>query len=53
LWLDEHYPSWLADELTADGIDTVAVLGAGSGLRGLDDRRVLEAAVAEGRVVDH
>ena len=51
LLLDERYPPWLADELTADGIDTVAVFGAGSGLRGLDDRRVLEAAVAEGRVV--
>lgn len=51
LLLDEHYPPWLAGELTADGIDTVAVLGAGTGLRGLDDRRVLEAAVAEGRVV--
>ncbi|HSL07232.1 MAG TPA: DUF5615 family PIN-like protein [Pseudonocardiaceae bacterium] len=51
LLLDEHYPPWLAGELTADGIDTVAVFGAGSGLRGLDDRRFLEAAVAEGRVV--
>lgn len=51
LLLDEHYPPWLADELTTDGIDTVAVLGAGSGLRGVDDRHVLGAAVAAGRVV--
>jgi hypothetical protein len=49
--LDEHYPAWLADELTADGIDTVALNTHRPELRGSDDRRVLEAAVAEGRVV--
>jgi predicted nuclease of predicted toxin-antitoxin system len=49
--LDEHYPGWLADSLTAQGIDTVALTAHRPGLRGLDDRAVLEAAVAEGRVV--
>lgn len=49
--LDEHYPAWLADALTAGGIDTVALTGQRPGLRGLDDRSVLDAAVAEGRVV--
>ncbi|TDE00598.1 hypothetical protein [Jiangella asiatica] len=24
--LDEHYPAWLAENLTADGIDTVALM---------------------------
>lgn len=48
--LDEHYPAWLADELIADGIDAVA-LNTRPELRGIDDRRVLEAAAAEGRVV--
>jgi predicted nuclease of predicted toxin-antitoxin system len=51
LLLDEHYPAWLAEELTADGIDTVALNAHRPELRGVDDRRVLEAAVAEGRVV--
>jgi len=51
LLLDEHYPAWLADELTADGIDTVAVTAGRPALRGVDDRRVLESAVAEGRIV--
>ena len=27
LLLDEHYPNWLADQLCADGVDTVAVTG--------------------------
>lgn len=49
--LDEHYPAWLADELAADGIDAVALNAHRPELRGVDDRRVLEAAVAEGRVV--
>jgi hypothetical protein len=49
--LDEHYPGWLADDLTADGVDTVALTAHRAGLRGADGRRVLEAAVAEGRVV--
>lgn len=51
LLLDEHYPAWLADELTADGIDTVAMAASRPALRGVDDRRVLESAVAEGRIV--
>lgn len=49
--LDEHYPAWLADELSTDGLDAVALNAHRPELRGVDDRRVLEAAVAEGRVV--
>ncbi|WP_166346239.1 DUF5615 family PIN-like protein [Phytoactinopolyspora limicola] len=49
--LDEHYPPWLADDLHADGIDAVALIAHRPQLRGLDDRQVLEAAVAEGRIV--
>lgn len=49
--LDEHYPGWVADLLTADGIDTVALTAHRLDLRGVDDRLVLDAAVAEGRVV--
>lgn len=49
--LDEHYPAWLADELTTDGVDAVALNTHRPELRGVDDRRVLGAAVAEGRVV--
>lgn len=49
--LDEHYPGWLADALTAEGIDTVALHAHRPDLRGVDDRTLLEAAVAEGRVV--
>src|SRR5437867_12372931 len=49
--LDEHYPGWLADALTAEGIDTVALTAHRPELRGVDDRIVLDAAVAEGRVV--
>lgn len=49
--LDEHYPGWLADALTADGIDTVALTAHRPDLRGVDDRAVLEAAVTERRVV--
>lgn len=51
LLLDEHYPGWLADELVADGIDAVALNAHRAELRGVDDRRVIEAAVAERRVV--
>lgn len=51
LLLDEHYPAWLADDPTADGIDAVALNAHRPELRGADDRRVLEAAVAEGRIV--
>ncbi len=49
--LDEHYPGWLADALTADGIDAVALTAHRPELRGVDDRTVLEAAVKEGRIV--
>ena len=49
--LDEHYPGWLADDLTPGGVDAVALNTHRPGLRGADDRRVLEAAAAEGRVV--
>lgn len=49
--LDEHYPGWLADDLSASGVDTVALTAHRPELRGADDRRVLEAAVAERRVV--
>ena len=49
--LDEHYPGWLAEDLTADGYDTVALTAHRPELRGADDGRVLAAAVAEGRVV--
>jgi predicted nuclease of predicted toxin-antitoxin system len=51
LLLDEHYPGWLADLLVADGIDAVALTSQRPDLRGVDDRVVLEAAVAERRVV--
>jgi predicted nuclease of predicted toxin-antitoxin system len=49
--LDEHYPGWLAEALAAEGIDAVALTAHRPELRGVDDRTVLEAAVAEGRVV--
>jgi predicted nuclease of predicted toxin-antitoxin system len=49
--LDEHYPPWLAEELVAEGVDAVAVNAHRPELRGVDDRRVIEAAVAERRVV--
>lgn len=49
--LDEHYPGWLADALTADGVDAVALTAHRPDLRGVDDRAVLEAAIAERRVV--
>ena len=49
--LDEHYPGWLAEALTDDGIDTVALTAHRPELRGVDDRAVLEAAVAEHRIV--
>lgn len=49
--LDEHYPGWLAEALTADGIDAVALSAHRTGLRGADDSQVLAAAAAEGRVI--
>jgi Domain of unknown function (DUF5615) len=51
LLLDGHYPGWLADKISADGVDTVALNAHRPELRGIDDRGVLEAAVAERRVV--
>jgi hypothetical protein len=49
--LDEHYPGWLAEDLAADGIDAVALTAHRANLRGANDQRVLETAVAERRVV--
>jgi hypothetical protein len=49
--LDEHYPGWLADDLVADGWDAVALNVHRPELRGADDKRVLETAAAEARVV--
>jgi Domain of unknown function (DUF5615) len=49
--LDEHYPGWLAEDLAAEGVEAVALTAHRPGLRGADDKRVLEAAVAERRVV--
>jgi hypothetical protein len=49
--LDEHYPGWLAEDLAADGVDAVALTAHRPSLRGVDDQRVLAAAVAEHRVV--
>jgi hypothetical protein len=49
--LDEHYPGWLAEALTAGGIDAVALSAHRAELRGADDSRVLATAAAEGRVV--
>lgn len=51
LLLDERYPGWLADELSGDGVDTVAASAHRSELRGVDDGSVLQAAASEGRVV--
>jgi Domain of unknown function (DUF5615) len=49
--LDEHYPGWLAEDLAAEGVEAVALTAHRPGLRGADDKRVLEAAVAERRVI--
>lgn len=49
--LDEHYPGWLAEGLTEAGVDTVALNFHRPELRAQKDQVVLEAAVAEGRVV--
>jgi predicted nuclease of predicted toxin-antitoxin system len=51
LLLDEHCPGWLADKLTSDGVDTVALNAHRPELRGADDTAVLRAATAEGRVM--
>lgn len=50
LLLDEHYPGWLADELTAAGIDTQAVVTRDD-LRGASDTVVLRIATSENRMV--
>ncbi|WP_293696127.1 DUF5615 family PIN-like protein [uncultured Agrococcus sp.] len=50
LLLDEHYPGWLAEELTKSGIDAEAVV-VREDLRGSDDTAVLRTAAAEDRVV--
>jgi hypothetical protein len=51
LLLDEHYPAWLAEKLTSDGVDTVALNAHRPELRGADDTMVLQTAATEGRVV--
>lgn len=51
LLLDEHYPGWLADQLSADGLDTVALVAHRPTLRAASDIDVLRAAVEEQRVV--
>ncbi|MFV0432410.1 MAG: DUF5615 family PIN-like protein [Leucobacter sp.] len=50
LLLDEHYPAWLAEQLTEAGIDTAAVV-ARLDLRGVDDTTVLRVASREQRAV--
>ena len=49
--LDEHYPGWLAEALSTDGVDAVALSAHRPELRGIEDAGVLAAALAEGRVV--
>jgi predicted nuclease of predicted toxin-antitoxin system len=49
--LDEHYPGWIAEDLCGDGLDVVALTAHRPELRGVDDGRVLQAAVAERRIV--
>ncbi len=51
LLLDEHYPTWLAERLTADGVDTVALIGHRPILQAASDTDVLRSAAEEGRVV--
>jgi len=48
--LDEHYPDWLAADLSAAGFDTRSVVGSAQ-LRGVDDQTVLAFAAAERRIV--
>lgn len=50
LLLDEHYPGWLADQLTDAGIDAQAVI-VRDDIRGADDTSVLRVATSESRVV--
>lgn len=51
LLLDEHYPAWLAERLSADGLDTVALVAHRPALGAASDIDVLRAAVEEQRVV--
>lgn len=48
--LDEHYPGWLAVQLTESGIDSAAVI-LRDDLRGVNDTTVLRVATEEQRVV--
>ncbi|MCL2780116.1 MAG: DUF5615 family PIN-like protein [Actinomycetia bacterium] len=50
LLLDEHYPGWLASELSRNGIDTQAVVMRAD-LQAEDDTTVLRTATAEARIV--
>jgi len=50
LLLDEHYPASVTVRLTQRGVDAQGVIERAD-LRGRDDRRVLDVATAEGRVV--
>lgn len=50
LLLDEHYPGWLAAQLTSAGVDAEAVVFRDD-LRGVDDITVLSEASVAGRVV--
>lgn len=50
LLLDAHYPAWLADELTAGGLEARAAI-ADQELAGADDTRILAVAAAESRAV--
>ena len=48
--LDEHYPGWLAIQLTESDIDSAAVV-LRDDLRGVDDTTVLRVATEEERIV--
>lgn len=48
--LDEHYPGWLAAQLTEAGFDSSAVVLRDE-LRGVDDTTVLRTAAEEQRIV--
>ena len=50
LLLDEHYPRWLAEQLSDSGINAQAVIGRDD-LRGTEDTNVLRVATSEGRIV--
>ena len=48
--LDEHYPAWLAERLTEEGLDAMAVI-ARDDLRGRPDDQILRTAVQEHRIL--